>query len=89
MRVVVRNEALAVRRARAQLVGSEEIDLDAHADDGQRSPQDRMESAERVTRSAEALRGLKPDEARALLLKAEGLSYGEIGEQLGWTYTNR
>lgn len=87
MRVVVRNEALAVRRSRSQLVGSEDVDLDAHVDDAQRSTQERVESAERVTRSAEALRALRPDEAHALLLKAEGLSYAEIGEQLNWTYT--
>ncbi len=88
MRVVVRNEALAVRKSRSQLVGSDEVDFDSHVDHHQRSAQERLESAERVSRSTEALRGLKPDEARALLLKAEGLSYGEIGEQLGWTYTN-
>ena len=87
MRVVVRNEALAVRRNRSQHVQSDEPDLDAHVDHDQRSLEERVESSERVTRSAEALRQLKPDEARALLLKAEGLSYGEIGEQLGWTYT--
>ena len=33
------------------------------------------------------MRRLKRDEARALMLKAEGLSYNEIGERLGWTYT--
>ena len=33
------------------------------------------------------MRRLKRDEARALMLKAEGLSYVEIGERLGWTYT--
>ncbi len=87
MRVVVRNEALAVRKARSQVLNGEEVDFDTHVDDRQRSAQERLESSERVTRSAEALRQLKPDEARALLLKAEGLSYGEIGDQLGWTYT--
>ena len=87
MRVVVRNEALAVRKARSQVLNGEEVDFDTHVDDDQRSAQERLESAERVTRSAEALRELKPDEARALLLKAEGLSYNEIGDQLGWTYT--
>lgn len=87
MRVVVRNEALAVRKARSQVLNGEEADFDTHVDDDQRSAQERLESSERVTRSAEALRQLKPDEARALLLKAEGLSYGEIGDQLGWTYT--
>ena len=87
MRVVVRNEALAVRKSRSQLVASDDVDFDTHIDEDQRSPQDRLESAERVSRSTEAMRGLKPDEARALLLKAEGLSYTEIGDQLGWTYT--
>ena len=87
MRVVVRNEALAVRKSRGQLVASEDVDFDAHIDDDQRSAQERLESAERVSRSTEALRGLKPDEARALLLKAEGLSYTEIGVQMGWSYT--
>ena len=40
-----------------------------------------------ASRSVEALHALKPDEARALLLKAEGLSYQEIGRRFGWTYT--
>jgi hypothetical protein len=49
--------------------------------------EERLESAERVERSAEVMRRLKRDEAKALMLKAEGLSYVEIGERLGWTYT--
>jgi hypothetical protein len=40
-----------------------------------------------VARSGEALRALKPQEIRALTLKAEGFSYAEIGEITGWTYT--
>ena len=46
-----------------------------------------LAARERVSRGAEALRRLKPDEAKALMLKAEGHSYKEISEQLGWTYT--
>ncbi len=38
-------------------------------------------------RSLEALARLKPDERTAVLLKAEGFSYREIGERNGWTYT--
>ena len=86
MKVVVKHEALAVRRGRASVAG-EEIDLDAMPAHGQRSVEERLESAERVERSAEVMRRLKRDEARALMLKAEGLSYVEIGERLGWTYT--
>jgi RNA polymerase sigma factor (sigma-70 family) len=33
------------------------------------------------------LRRLKPDERSALGLRAAGLSYAEIGERKGWTYT--
>jgi hypothetical protein len=40
-----------------------------------------------VRRSAEALRALKPDEAKALMMKAHGLSYAEIGARCGWSYT--
>src|SRR3954470_15467334 len=86
LKVVVKHEALAVRRGRAGVAG-EEFDLDAVPAVAQRSVEERLESAERVERSAEVMRRLKRDEARALMLKAEGLSYNEIGERLGWTYT--
>jgi len=86
LKVVVKHEALAVRRGRAGVSG-EEVDLDAVPAAGQRSVEERLESSERVERSAEVMRRLKRDEARALMLKAEGLSYNEIGERLGWTYT--
>jgi RNA polymerase sigma factor (sigma-70 family) len=86
MKVVVKHESLAVRRTRAG-VASEDVDLDAVPATAQRSVEERFESSERVERSAEIMRRLKRDEARALMLKAEGLSYNEIGERLGWTYT--
>ena len=82
LKVVVKHEALAVRRGRAGVAG-EEVDLDAVPAVAQRSVEERFESAERVERSAEVMRRLKRDEARALMLKAEGLSYDEIGERLG------
>jgi hypothetical protein len=70
LKVVVKHEALAVRRGRAGVAG-EEIDLDAVPAVAQRSVEERLESAERVERSAEVMRRLKRDEARALMLKAE------------------
>ena len=87
LRVVVKHEALAIRRSRQGSVASEDLDLDAHVPAAQRSTEEVVAGGERVSRSAEALRALKPDEARALLLKAEGLSYHEIGERCGWSYT--
>jgi RNA polymerase sigma factor (sigma-70 family) len=82
LKVVVRNEALAIRRARAQ--GEELTDRVAASGAG---VDERAERDERMARSLEALARLKPDERTALLLKAEGFSYREIGERLGWTYT--
>ena len=87
LKVVIRNEALAIRRARQDSVSGEEIDFDARVHVEQRSVEDHFESSERVARSAEIMRRLKPDEAKALMLKAEGLSYEEIGSRLNWTYT--
>ena len=86
MRVVVKHEAMAIRRSRAQSVDRDDIDLDASIALA-RDVDEEVAGGERVDRSVEALRALKPDEARALLLKAEGLSYQEIGKHFGWTYT--
>jgi RNA polymerase sigma factor (sigma-70 family) len=87
LKVVVRHEALAIRRSRAEAVSEEDVDLDSLAPSLARSVEEQVASTERVRRSAEALRALKPDEANALLLKAHGLSYDEIAAQKGWTYT--
>jgi RNA polymerase sigma factor (sigma-70 family) len=94
MQVVTKREALAVRRQRERLLsgprapaGDEDRDLlDSIASESPQ-PTDRAESRERVARSGEALRALKPQEIRALTLKAQGYSYKEIGEITGWSYT--
>ena len=87
--VVVRHEALAVRRARSSLVGVEdEAALDA-LDDARHvaSVEERSERFDDLARAAEALQRLKPQEVTALWLKAEGLSYDEIARRQNWTYT--
>jgi RNA polymerase sigma factor (sigma-70 family) len=94
MQVVTKREALAVRRQRERLLsgprapdGDEGRDpIDSIASESPQ-PTDRAESRERVARSGEALRALKPQEIRALTLKAQGYSYKEIGEITGWSYT--
>jgi RNA polymerase sigma factor (sigma-70 family) len=96
MQTVTKREALAVRRQRERLVGShrasgsdadEEWDpLDSIASESP-GPNDRLVRRERVVRSGEALNALKPQEIRALTLKAQGYSYAEIGEITGWSYT--
>ena len=93
MQVVTKREAMAVRRQRERLLNgrpaNEDDDrdpLDLIASDSA-GPTEQAASRERVRRSREALRALKPQELRALTLKAQGYSYAEIGEITGWTYT--
>src|ERR671927_93761 len=87
LKVVIRHEALAIRRSRADCVPDDDLDLDTAVPAPQRSVEEQVLSGDRVSRSAEALRALKPDEARALMLKAHGMSYEEIARHCGWTYT--
>jgi RNA polymerase sigma factor (sigma-70 family) len=87
LKVVVKNEALAIRRQRSDSVPVDSADLDLRPADTQRPLDELLVGRERVSRSAEALRRLKRDEAKALMLKAQGLSYQEIGERLSWSYT--
>jgi RNA polymerase sigma factor (sigma-70 family) len=84
---VCKHEAMAVRAQRQQLVSSEEPDLDREEARHLPSPEEQIVSFDRLRRSAEALQRLKPQELRALWLKAEGFSYAEICEQTGWTHT--
>jgi RNA polymerase sigma factor (sigma-70 family) len=97
MQTVTKREALAVRRQRERLLGSPHVSrpdddddrdfLDTIASESP-GPNDRVARRERVVRSGEALNALKPQEVRALTLKAQGYSYAEIGEITGWSYTN-
>ena len=89
MQVVIRREALAVRRARERLLvtGGDGAD---HLDDlpcGRPGPAERAERRERVLAAARALAELKPHERLALFLQAEGYSYAEIRDMCGWSYT--
>lgn len=87
LHVVVKHEALAVRRARLELVGTEEEALDAAVGSGGDAAEERVMRWDRLSRSAEALQRLKPQELTALWLKASGLSYAEIADRQGWSYT--
>jgi RNA polymerase sigma factor (sigma-70 family) len=87
LKVVVRHEALAVRRARADGAPLDPLDVAERVPSPDVAVQERIEREERLDHSREALARLKPDERTALLLKAEGFSYREIAQRLGWTYT--
>ncbi|MFL5820812.1 MAG: sigma-70 family RNA polymerase sigma factor [Solirubrobacteraceae bacterium] len=87
LRTVIKHEALAVRAARMRLVSPAEPDLDHYEAGHLREADEHAASLERLGRSAEALAQLKPQEVRALVLKAHGYSYAEICRMTGWTYT--
>jgi len=87
LHTVCKHEAMAVRKARLRLVSGDEHDLDTHEAPDLPSPDERAVRFERLARSAEALRRLKPQEMQALWLRAQGHSYQEIAELQGWTYT--
>jgi RNA polymerase sigma factor (sigma-70 family) len=87
LHTVVKREAMALNKSRRRMVGGDEVDLDTIEVRTAPSPEDQVLAFERVSRSAEALQRLKPQEIRALQLRAEGYSYAEICELTGWTYT--
>jgi RNA polymerase sigma factor (sigma-70 family) len=85
LRTVVKHEAFAVRKSSGRAMPAAEPlagETDANA-----WTHERAERYERLRVGAEAMAGLKPQEIRCLLLRAEGLSYDEICEATGWTYT--
>jgi RNA polymerase sigma factor (sigma-70 family) len=85
MHVVTRREAWAVRRARERAIGSADVPRSLAGPGPE--PAELAERRERVVLAARALATLKPAERRALALLAAGLSYAEIGELTGWSFT--
>lgn len=87
LHVVVKREAQAIRRSRQKLVAADDIDLDAHQARSIPTPDEQLAAFDLIGRSAEALQRLKPQELRALWLRAQGHSYNDIGAMTGWSYT--
>jgi DNA-directed RNA polymerase specialized sigma24 family protein len=71
-----------VRKSSGRAVPAE--DPLGHARDERAWTDERAERYEQLRIGAEAMAGLKPQEIRCLLLKAEGLSYSEICEATGF-----
>jgi DNA-directed RNA polymerase specialized sigma24 family protein len=83
---VIKHESFAVRKATGRSLPAEEPpDGDGWA---VTCTDERAERYEQLRLGAEAMAGLKPQEIRCLVLKAEGLSYREICAATGWSYTN-
>jgi RNA polymerase sigma factor (sigma-70 family) len=85
--VVVKREAQQLRRARSGSVPYEAIDFDLHEAMEVSTPEERVLAKDRARRAAEALRRLKPQERRAMGLKAFGHSYDEIAQATGYSGT--
>jgi RNA polymerase sigma factor (sigma-70 family) len=89
--VVVKHEALAVRRSRErQLGGARGAGADAELATMATElpgPDERAERSERVADAMTRLAALKANERLAILLQAQGYSYAEICARCGWTYT--
>jgi hypothetical protein len=84
-RTVVKHEAFAVRKSGGRAMLAEAPGLDER--DESAWTEERAERYEQLRVGAEAMSGLKPQEIRCLLLKAEGLSYEEICAATGFSYT--
>jgi RNA polymerase sigma factor (sigma-70 family) len=87
LKTVVKHEAFALRRQRERFTpvtgDGEPIERGTAAG----ATHEQAERYERLSQSAEALGRLKPQEIRCLVLRAQGLSYREICETTGFTYT--
>lgn len=83
---VIKNEAMMEhRRSRRIIQGSYEDHFETSVADVE-PPDERVAEIERFRFGREALRRLKPDQARCLLLRADGLDYDEIGAITGFSY---
>jgi RNA polymerase sigma factor (sigma-70 family) len=87
LKTVVKHEAFAIRRQRERHTPTTEDGELGERPTGEAATHDQAERYERLRLGAEAMRRLKPQEIRCLLLKAEGYSYKEICQITGWTYT--
>ena len=85
LRTVCKHEAMAIRAARMRVLTPEPVEWDERPSVDIGDAAERVESLERVERAAEALGACEPDEARAILLRAGGLSYRQISESCGWS----
>jgi RNA polymerase sigma factor (sigma-70 family) len=87
LRTVVKHEAWALRRQRQRAAPVADDGIVPEPPSEAAATHDQAERLDRLRIGAEALKQLKPQEIRALVLRAEGYSYKQIQELTGWTYT--
>jgi RNA polymerase sigma factor (sigma-70 family) len=86
--VVAQHEASRLRRQTERL---RSLDQPLHADSPTNAhdliAEDRTMDLDALIDARDALGQIKPDEARALMARALGWRYREIGDAFAWTYT--
>lgn len=87
LKTVVKHEAFALRKQRERHGAPTEPEQLEPAGGHGAGTDEQLERMERLQLGAEAMRRLKPQEVRCLLLLAEGYSYKQIQDITGWTYT--
>jgi RNA polymerase sigma factor (sigma-70 family) len=91
LRTTVKHEALSIARQRRRIVpgGAPEALVGQRMFSAQAPAETdvRAEQLDRLRRASQALRQLKPQEIRALQLRAEGYSYKEIADITSWSAT--
>src|SRR4051794_12096712 len=87
LKTVVKHEAFAIRRQRERATPTTDDGQPREGAGPEAAAHDHAERYERLRVGAEAMRRLKPQEVRCLVLRAEGYSYKEICRLTGWTYT--
>jgi RNA polymerase sigma factor (sigma-70 family) len=87
LKTVVKHEAFALRRQRDRLTPVTGDGEPIERGSAPAGTHEQAERYERLSQGAEALSRLKPQEIRCLVLRAQGLSYREICETTGFTYT--
>ena len=87
LKTVVKHEAFAIRRQRERHTPTSDDGELSEPPSSEAATHDQAERLERLRLGAEAMKRLKPQEVRCLLLKAEGYSYREICELTNFTYT--
>ena len=87
LHVVVRREAGAIRRSNDRNVSLDDEDVEEATARLAAQADDQLHTIDLARRAGEALATLKENEAQALCLRAQGLSYDEIAEAYGWSYT--
>jgi RNA polymerase sigma factor (sigma-70 family) len=87
LKTVVKHEAFTIRRQRERHSPTTDDGTVAERTTSAAATPDQAERWERLRQGAEALELLKPQELRALVLKAEGYSYSEISAITGFSAT--